>query len=58
MATNLGERYGSKPLELAKNKNTIELNSEADVLRKVCEAAELGELDKLIAQQIRQLTYG
>ena len=47
-------RYGSKPLEFAKGKNAIELASEADVadtLRKVREAAELGELDALIEQQ-------
>ena len=44
-------RYGSKPLEFAKGKNAIELASEAevaDVLAKVREAAELGELDVLI----------
>ena len=43
-------RYGSKPLEFAKGKNAIELGSEAevaDVLAKVREAAELGELDAL-----------
>jgi hypothetical protein len=47
-------RYGSKPLEFAKGKNAIELAGEADVvdtLRKVREAAELGELDVLIEQQ-------
>ena len=47
-------RYGSKPLEFAKGKNAIELASEtevADTLRKVREAAELGELDTLIEQQ-------
>ena len=47
-------RYGSKPLEFAKGKNTIELASEAevaDVLAKVREAAELGELDGLIEKQ-------
>jgi hypothetical protein len=51
---NLVVRYGSKPLEFAKGKNAIELASEAevaDVLRKVREAAELGELDVLIEQQ-------
>ena len=51
---NLVVRYGSKPLEFAKGKNAIELNSEAEVadtLRKVREAAELGELDALIEQQ-------
>ena len=49
-------RYGSKPLEFAKGKNAIELECEAevvDVLRKVREAVELGELDALIEQQAR-----
>ena len=47
-------RYGSKPLEFAKGKNAIELASEAevaDVLAKLREAAELGELDALIEKQ-------
>ena len=47
-------RYGSKPLEFAKGKNAIELGSEAEVadtLRKVREAAELGELDALNENQ-------
>ena len=47
-------RYGSKPLEFAKGKNAIELANEAEVanvLAKVREAAELGELDALIEQQ-------
>jgi len=51
---NLVVRYGSKPLEFVKGKNAIELASEAEVadtLRKVREAAELGELDALIEQQ-------
>ena len=51
---NLVMRYGSKPLEFAKGKNSIELASEAevaDMLAKVHEAAELGELDALIEQQ-------
>ena len=51
---NLVVRYGSKPLEFAKGKNAIELASEAevgDVLAKVREAAELGELDVLIEKQ-------
>jgi hypothetical protein len=51
---NLVVRYGSKPLEFAKGKNAIELASEGEVaetLRKVREAAELGELDVLIEQQ-------
>ena len=53
---NLVVRYGSKPLEFAKGKNAIELANEpevADVLRKVREATELGELDALIEQQAR-----
>jgi hypothetical protein len=51
---NLVVRYGSKPLEFAKGKNAIELASEAavaDTLRKLREAAVLGELDALIEQQ-------
>ena len=51
---NLVVRYGRKPLEFAKGKNAIELASEgevADTLRKVREAAELGELDALIEKQ-------
>jgi hypothetical protein len=51
---NLVVRYGSKPLEFSKYKNAIELASEtevADTLRKVREAAELGELDAVIEQQ-------
>ena len=51
---NLVVRYGSKPLEFTKGKNAIELGSEAevaDVLTKVREAAEHGELDTLIEQQ-------
>ena len=53
---NLVVRYGSKPLEFAKDKNAIELASEAevaDVLAKVREAVELGELDAVIEQQAR-----
>ena len=53
---NLVVRYGSKPLEFAKGKNAIELATEAevaDVLAKVREAAELGELDALIEAQAR-----
>jgi len=51
---NLVVRYGSKPLEFVKGKNVIELATEAEVadtLRKVREAAELGELDALIEKQ-------
>ena len=46
--------YGSRPLEFAKGKNAIELGSEeevADVLAKVREAAENGELDTLTEKQ-------
>ena len=53
---NLVVRYGSKPLEFAKSKNAIELASEAevaDVLAKVRDASELGELDELIEQQVQ-----
>ena len=44
----------SKPLEFVKGKNSIKLATEAevaDVLAKVCEAAEHGELDVLIEKQ-------
>ena len=53
---NLVVSYGSKPLEFVKGKNAIELASEAEVtdtLRKVREAAELGELDALIEQNVQ-----
>jgi len=51
---NLVVRYGSKPLEFSKGKNAIELATEsevADVLAKVREVAENGELDAFIEQQ-------
>ena len=51
---NLVVRYGNKLLEFAKGKNAIELAIEAEVadtLRKIREAAKLGELDGLIEQQ-------
>ena len=47
-------RYGSKPFEFTKGKNAIELANEtevADVLRKLREAADLGELDAFIEKQ-------
>ena len=47
-------RYGSNPIEFAKGKNAIELATAAevaDVLTKVREAVELGELDALIEKQ-------
>ena len=53
---NLVVRYGSKPLEFAKGKNAIELGIEAevaDVLAKVREAVELGELDAVVEPQAR-----
>ncbi len=56
---NLVVRYGSKPLEFAKGKNAIKLNSEeevADVRRKVKQAAEPGELDVQQAQFGRRVT--
>jgi len=51
---NLVVRYGTKPLEFAKGKNAIALDTEAEVadtLRKVRDAVEAGELDALIEQQ-------
>ncbi len=51
---NLVVRYGSKPLEFSKGKSAIELASEADVadvLAKLRESVEFGELDALIEQQ-------
>lgn len=51
---NLVVRYGSKPLEFAKGKNAIQLDSETEVqstLTKLKEAVEAGELDALIEQQ-------
>ncbi|MCK2150571.1 hypothetical protein MYE70_16035 [Marinobacter alexandrii] len=44
----------SKPLEFAKGKNAIQLDSEAEVkstLDKLKKAVEAGELDELIEQQ-------
>ena len=55
-------RHGSKPVESAIGKNAIELATEAevaDVLAKVREASENGELDALIEHQAqfgRQVT--
>ena len=50
---NLTIRYGSKPIQFAKDKNAIELDSEEQVavtLLKIKEAVQDGELDKLIEQ--------
>jgi hypothetical protein len=52
---NLTVRYGSKPVEFAKGKNAIELDSEEQVaatLLKVKEAVQAGEFDELIAAQL------
>ena len=46
--------YGSKPLELAKGKNAVEIASESELvptLRKIQTAVEQGELDELIEAQ-------
>ena len=48
---NLTVRYGSKPIEFAKGKNAIELDSEEQIaatLLKVKDAVNAGEFDKLI----------
>ena len=52
-------RYGSKPLEFGEGLNAIELSSEdevADVLRRVREAVEIGQLDGIIAQKAKNRT--
>ena len=46
--------YGSKPLELAKGKNAVEIASESELiqtLEQIRTAVELGELDELIEAQ-------
>ena len=46
--------YGSKPLELAKGKNAVEIASEAELvgtLEQIRAAVEQGELDELIEAQ-------
>ena len=51
-------RYGSKPLELAKGKNAIVVNSKAElptVLAHLRAAAEKGDFDTLLLQQV---SYG
>jgi hypothetical protein len=48
-------RYGSKPLELAKGKNAIVVNSKAElptVLAHLRAAAEKGEFDELLTAQL------
>jgi len=57
----LALRYGSKPLELAKGKNAIEVGSMADLvstLEAVKEAAHAGELDAQIEQVSGALRAG
>lgn len=52
---NLTVRYGSKPIEFAKGKNAIELDSEEQVaatLLKVKDSVNAGEFDALIAAQL------
>ena len=47
-------RYGSKALELAKGKNAIVVNSVNElptVLKRLAEAVDKGELDKLLEEQ-------
>ena len=50
---NLTVRYGSKPIQFAKDKNAIELENEEQVaatLLKIKDAVKAGELDELIKQ--------
>jgi hypothetical protein len=57
----LALRYGSKPIELAKGKNAIEVGNMADlvpVLEAVKEAAHAGELDAQIEQASGALRAG
>ena len=47
-------RYGSRPLELAKGKNAVEIASESELiptLEHIRDAVEQGELDELIEAQ-------
>ncbi len=58
---NLTVRYGSKPIEFAKGKNAIELDSEEQVaatLLKVKEAVNAGEFDKLIDASLAATSKG
>jgi hypothetical protein len=50
-------RYGSKPLEFVPGLNAIELSSQeevSEVLRRVREAVEGGQLDDIIAQKAKR----
>ncbi len=58
---NLAVRYGTKPLELAKGKNAIEVGSLEDLvtaLEAVREAVQAGELDAQIEQASGALRAG
>ena len=47
-------RYGSKPLELAKGKNAVEIASQSELvstLEQIQTAVKQGEFDELIEQQ-------
>ena len=49
-------RYGSRALELAKGKNAIAVNSLKElptVLKRLSEAVEAGEFDKLLDEQVK-----
>jgi hypothetical protein len=54
-------RYGSKPLELAKGKNAIELNQASEIvptLELIKNAVVAGELDEAIAAASNKLREG
>ena len=58
---NLSLRYGSKPLELAKGKNAIELNQPSELvptLQLIKDAVVAGELDEAIAAASNKLREG
>jgi hypothetical protein len=58
---NLSVRYGSKPLELAKGKNAIELNQSSELvptLQLIKDAVVAGELDEAIAAASHKLREG
>jgi hypothetical protein len=58
---NLSVRYGSKPLELAKGKNAIELNQASEIvptLELIKNAVVAGELDEAIAAASNKLREG
>ncbi len=58
---NLSVRYGSKPLELAKGKNAIELNQASEIvptLELIKNAVVAGELDEVIAAASNKLREG